>query len=818
MNISYSWLKKYVDTDLSPFEIAEVLTSIGLEVGSVEEVESIKGGLRGVIVAEVMSCIEHPNSDHLHITTINTGEGEPLQVVCGAPNVAKGQKVLLATIGTTLYSGEESFTIKKSKIRGEESYGMLCSEQEIGLGNGNEGIMVLPENAPVGTSASEYFGVVSDYVLEVDITPNRVDATSHYGVARDLNAYLCRHGAKSSLKKPSLPQLTGTGRPISLKVLDAETTPRYSGIVIKGITVKDSPDWLQKELLLIGQKPINNVVDITNYVLHELGQPLHAFDLSKITGDELHVRFAQEGEKIRLLDHIEYTLKPQDLCICDTEKPLCLAGIMGGEESGVTETTRDLFLECANFHPTLLRKTSRRLGVSSDSSYRFERGLDPNAVPYALSRAVSLILEYAGGAIGSELYDEYPTPVLPYKVEFSLDRLRDVVGISLPVNVLRTILSALEIHILQENGNVWILEVPRYRTDVTREIDVIEEILRIYGYNDIPITNQLKSTISPRTYVDKSIQIQQNISEQLVGAGFNEIMNNSLTKTSYYPEELIREKAITLINPLSADLALLRMTMVNGGLEVIEHNMKRQVQNLRLFEFGKIYETVSEKEEQPLSGYKETYQLALWMTGDPKEDNWITPKAVTTPYEMSSTLYNIFQRMGISLSDLQKETITGDLLFLKGERFLMKGSKQIVAQWGVLSETQRKLHDLENTPVFYAELYWDLLLQKTLSQHKQITDIPKFPSVRRDFALLVDKTITFEEIKNIAYKAEKSLLKSVTLFDVYEDPKHLPQDKKSYAVAFLLQDPNSTLSDKVIDKTMNKIFTLLNKELGAELR
>ncbi len=820
MNVSYSWLKKYIDTDLSPQEIGAILTSTGLEVGTVTEHLSIKGGLKGIVIGKVKTCIPHPNSDHLSITTVDLGPeltpDGPIQIVCGAPNVATGQTVPVATIGTVLYSGEESFTIKKGRIRGEESYGMICAADEIGVGSGHDGIMVLPDDLPAGLPAAEYFEVKEDAIIEVDITPNRIDGASHYGVARDLYAYLSTHSYETQLHKPKVSTIKGTGEPIKITVESPEACIRYTGVVIKGVKVGESPDWLRGALELIGQKSVNNVVDVTNYILQEIGQPLHTFDLATIRGGSVHVRLAKKGEKIVTLDHTEQELNEADLCICDDHGPMCIAGVMGGIDSGVTDKTTDLFLECATFHPTYIRKTARRHGMNTDASFRYERGLDPEVVPYALARAVDLIQEVAGGQVASNVYDYYPNVLGPYEVELSLSKTNRLIGVEISKEKILQILNALEIEVTEDRGDALSLKVPRYRYDVTRDVDVIEDILRIYGYNEVPITNTLTSTISPEGYTDKSMRLQQVISEQLVGSGFNEILNNSLSKAEYYQSDEESKHSIRLLNPLSADLSTLRMSMVHGGLETVEYNLKRKATNLRLFEFGNTYRKADECASQPLKGYEETYTLALWMTGDDLSDNWCTYGKKQTPYELSAVLDNILRRIGLSSGEYKATQIEDTSFFEKGVELTLKGGKKI-GRWGVISHSMLELHDI-NTPVFYAEVLWNNLLERVLDRTPKIKDIPRFPAVRRDFALVLDSHIPFSEVDRVAREAERKLLQNVVLFDVYEDKRHLPEGKKSYAVAFTLLDTDQTLSDKVIDKTMNKIYSALNRELGAELR
>lgn len=821
MNISYSWLKQYVDFDLSPDEVGEILTSIGLEVAGIEEHESVRGGLKGLVVGKVLTCVEHENSDHLHVTTVELGEKyspiAPLQIVCGAPNIAAGQNVVVATIGTTLYSGNESFVIKKGKIRGEVSEGMICSEVEIGVGSDSSGIMVLPSDVPAGTLAKDYFEVSSDYIIEVDITPNRVDATSHYGVARDLYAYLRTHGYKTALKKPEIPEVeVCNDDPITVSLLAPEACVRYSGIVIKDMKVAESPKWLKNALELIGQKSINNVVDVANFVLFELGQPLHTFDLDKIEGGEIQVRLAREGEVMTALDGEQVELTGKDLVIADGKKPMCLAGVMGGIDSGVTLESKNMFLEVATFDPTFIRKSARRHGFNTDASFRFERGLDPEQLDDALRRAVALITEVTGGRIASRIYNEYPKHKGAYKIDLPIGKVHSLTGLEIPESKILEILDALEIKVVDHRDGLLKLEVPRYRFDVTRDIDVIEDILRIYGYNEFPESTQLSSTISVNTPTDVSMQVQRNISEQLIGAGFNEILNNSLSKAMYYAAEINENKAVRVMNPLSSDLSVMRMTLLHGGLEVIHFNLNRQANNLRLFEFGNCYRRAEVGEKSPLEGYVEQFRLALWMTGDEAPMHWERKKYTASPFELKATLINVLSRMGLSQSELllEKEELNGN--YEVAERLSLRGGG-LVAKWGLVHSDLLKVHDID-VPVFYAEIEWNEVMNRVLHRDVKVTQVPRFFAVKRDFALLVDKRVTFSEIEREARKAGGKLLRSVVLFDVYENPKHLPEGKKSYAVNFELQDPEQTLSDKMIEKTMNKIYEALKRTLGAELR
>ena len=642
MNISYNWLKEYLDFDLQPEEVSAALTSIGLETGGVEEVQTIKGGLEGLVIGEVLTCVEHPNSDHLHITTVNVGGEEPLQIVCGAPNVAAGQKVVVAVNGTKLYDGDEVFTIKRSKIRGVESNGMICAEDEIGIGTDHAGIIVLPADAVVGTPAKEYYNVKSDYVLEVDITPNRVDGTSHFGVARDLAAYLKQNGKPTELKRPSVDAFKIDDETPAIEVIveNTEACPRYSGVTIKGVTVKESPEWLKNRLNIIGLRPINNVVDVTNYVLHEMGQPLHSFDAGKVTGDKVIVKTMPEGTKFVTLDGVERTLTDRDLMICNTEEAMCIGGVFGGLDSGVTEQTTDVFLESACFHPTWIRKTARRFGLNTDASFRFERGLDANNTIYVLKRAALLIQEVAGGKITGSIQDVYPNPVQPYTVELTYNKINSLIGKDIPVETVKSILASLEMEIVSETTEGLTIHVPVYRIDVQRDVDVIEDILRIYGYNNIEFSDSVKSNLSYKTATDRSYDLQNLISEQLCGSGFNEIMNNSLTRSAYYDELTTYpvSHCVMLMNPLSADLNGMRQTLLFGGLESIEHNVKRKNGNIRFFEFGNCYDYNVEKkrEDATLAEFSEDYRLGLWVCGDRVENSWAHADEKATVYELKA--------------------------------------------------------------------------------------------------------------------------------------------------------------------------------------
>lgn len=819
MNISYKWLLEYLPCTLSPQEIADTLTSIGLETGGVEEIETIRGGLRGLVIGHVLTCEEHPNSDHLHITAVDVGADAPLQIVCGAPNVAAGQKVVVATVGTTLYHGEEEFAIKKSKIRGVESFGMICSEVEIGVGSSNDGIIVLPSDAPVGMPAAEYYHVESDYCIEVDITPNRVDATSHYGVARDLAASLKRNGVPAELKLPevNLPTDIIDSR-IEVKVADATACPRYQGLVFRDITVGESPEWLRNRLQAIGLRPINNIVDITNYVLHEFGQPLHAFDLAFIKEDRVHVQTVAEGTPFVTLDGVERKLTAEDLMICDSNgDPMCVAGVFGGLHSGVTEKTKDVFLESANFNSTMVRRTARRLGLNTDSSFRFERGLDPERTDWALRRAASLILEITGGRLGG-MTDVYPNPLKPHQICLSFEKVNSVIGRTIEPETVRSILDSLEIRISKEEDGVMTLEVPRYRTDVTRDVDVIEEIMRIYGYNQVELTGYIRASLGHETETDRRYKWQTVVSEQLVGAGFNEILNNSLTAGSYYEglKTHPREMAVELMNPLSQELNCMRQTLLFGGLETLSHNLRRKHLSLYLFEWGKCYRFHAAKrtDETPLSAYAEDDRLGIWICGQRVHNSWAHPEEPTSVFELKAVVEQVLCRVGIETGAYTLETADNDLYASAME--VKTRSGKLLGTFGTVSTELIKRFDIEQ-PVYFAELLWDALMSESARYKLEARDLPRFPEVKRDLALLLDKAVSFAEIESLARGCEKKLLRRVELFDVYEG-KNLPAGKKSYAVSFFLRNDEKTLNDKQIEAIMAKIRTTLEQKLGAQLR
>ena len=820
MNISYNWLKEYVDFNLTPDEVAAALTSIGLETGSVEEVQSVKGGLEGLVIGEVLTCEPHPNSDHMHITTVNLGQGEPVQIVCGAANVAAGQKVVVATLGTKLYDGDDCFTIKKSKLRGVESLGMICAEDEIGIGTSHDGIIVLPESAVPGTLAKDYYNIKSDYVLEVDITPNRADACSHYGVARDLYAYLVQNGQPAELKKPSVEAFAVDNHDLDIDVVveNAEACPHYAGVTVKGVTVKESPEWLQNKLRLIGLRPINNVVDITNYIVHAFGQPLHCFDAAKIKGGKVVVKTLPEGTPFVTLDEVERKLNERDLMICNAEEPMCIAGVFGGLDSGSTEATTDVFLESAYFHPTWVRKTARRHGLNTDASFRFERGIDPNNVLYCLKLAALMVKELAGGTISSDIKDVCQAEFPDFRVELPYAKLHALVGKEIPHETIRSIVKSLEMKVVEETAEGLTLDVPPYRVDVQRDCDVIEDILRIYGYNNVEIPSALKSCLTTKGEYDASNKLQNLVAEQLVGCGFNEILNNSLTRAAYYDglTSYPSQNLVMLLNPLSADLNAMRQTLLFGGLESIAHNANRKNADLKFFEYGNCYHFHADKKdpEKALAAYTEELHLGLWVTGKRVSNSWAHTDENSTVYELKAYVENIFRRLGLNLHDLVVGNLSDDI-YAAALSVQTRGGKRL-ATFGVVTRKLLKAFDIDNE-VYYADLNWKELLKAIKNVKVNFQELSKFPAVKRDLALLIDKKVQFAEIEKIAYDSEKKLLKEVSLFDVYEG-KNLEAGKKSYAVSFLLQDETQTLNDKQIDKIMQKLIKNLQDKLGAQLR
>jgi len=828
MNISYNWLKRYITLPDDAQTVAKILTSIGLEVGTVEEVETIRGGLRGLVVGEVLTCEPHPNSDHLHITTVNIGT-EVLPIVCGAPNVAAGQKVIVATIGTVLYDGDQSFTIKKGKLRGEDSFGMICAEDEIGVGTDHAGIIVLPADTPVGMPAAEYYHVENDTLIEVDITPNRSDAASHYGVARDLYAYYKSHQhSEISIQKPSVEafdefKIKNEELKINVFVDAPEACPRYSGVSIKGVEVKESPEWLKTSLLAIGLRPINNIVDVTNFVLHECGQALHAFDADKIKGNEIHVRFAKAGEKFVTLDGVEREMDERDLMIANKDEAMCIAGVFGGLESGVTENTKNVFLESAYFDPVTIRKTSRRHQLQTDASFRYERGCDPNNTIYVLKRAALLIQEVAGGSIAMDITDNSSADFAPWPVTIEISRVNSLIGKAIGEDKIETILKALEIDIIAKNGDAWHLAVPRYRVDVQRECDIVEDILRIYGYDNVEFPEKLNTSLSYGIKPNPEF-LRRRIAEQLTAQGFNEILNNSLTKVAYYEplQSLTLDSCVKIMNPLSQDLGVMRQTLLFGGLESIARNTNRKQSDLKFYEFGNCYhyngELKTKNEEliqnDPLKAYSEEPHLGMWLTGNKAALSWVRREEKTSFYQLRAYVNNILARLGVDLSKVTVERLE-DELFSDG-LVLKAANGKALGFMGIVARQQLKIFDIDQE-VFYADLDWNALLKQNKQYKAVITDLPKYPEVKRDFALLVDKSIEFAELARAAFATEKKLLKNVYLFDVYEG-KNLEAGKKSYALSFILQDTENTLKDTQIENIMNRLKATFEEKFHATLR
>ena len=820
MEISYKWLKEYVDFDLTPQETADALTSCGLEVDALEEVQTIKGGLKGLYVGKVLTCEMHPNSDHLHITTVDLGKGEPQQIVCGAPNVAAGQKVIVADLGCVLYDGDKEFVIKKSKLRGVESNGMICAEDEIGVGTSHDGIIVLPEDAPVGQPAAEYYHLESDWVIEIDITANRSDALSHWGVARDLYAWLKRNGHNTSLHRPDCSEFTvdNTNLPIDVEIENTEACKRYACVSITGCEVKESPEWLQDKLKVIGLRPINNIVDITNYVMMAYGQPMHCFDADMVKGNKIVVRTQPEGTKFVTLDGEVHTLGEHDLSICNAEEPMCIAGIFGGKGSGTYDTTTNVVLESAYFHPTWIRKSARRHGLSTDASYRFERGIDPNGIIYALKQAAILCKQLAGGKVSMEIKDVYPTPIADARVQLDYEYVDRLIGKKIGNDMIRSIVESLEMKVVSATDTGLELDVPAYRVDVQRPCDVVEDILRIYGYNNVEIPTQLKSSLTILGDEDKAYHHQNVISEQLVGCGFREILNNSLTKTAYYTElnHYTEDTTVKVMNPLSSDLGVMRQTLLFGGLESVCRNVNHKMPNLRFFEFGNCYHFSPEKknDEDPIKAYTEEMHLGMWLTGKRVEGSWAHADEQSTFYELKAYVMNIFTRLGVNpgivVVEKSENNVFGKALALKAR------SGKLLCEMGTVSHKLLKKMDIDQD-VFYADINWNNLMRAIKKNETLYHDISKFPSVSRDLALLIDKSVEFEQIEQIARQTEKKLLKSVELFDVYEG-KNLPEGKKSYAVNFILQDETKTLNDKQIEAIMTKLINNLKQKLGAELR
>lgn len=820
MNISYKWLKEYVDFDLTPQHVAEALTSCGLEVGGLEEVQTIRGGLKGLYVGKVLTCEPHPNSDHLHITTVDLGKGEPQQIVCGAHNVAANQKVIVADLGCVLYDGDKEFVIKRSKLRGVESLGMICAEDEIGVGTSHDGIIVLPEDAPIGMPAAEYYNLESDWVIEVDITANRSDALSHYGVARDLYAWLKQNNYQTELHKPNCDafEVDNESLTIDVEVKNTEACKRYACVSISNCEVKESPEWLQNKLKIVGIRPINNIVDITNYIMMAYGQPMHCFDADMVAGHKIVVTTQPEGTKFITLDGEEHSLSERDLSICNANEAMCIAGIFGGKGSGTYENTRNIVLESAYFHPTWIRKSARRHGLSTDASYRFERGIDPNGQVYALKQAAILCKELAGGQVSMQIKDVYPEPIEGSKVVLTYDYVNSLIGKEIGKDTIKSIVTSLDMKIEAENENQIEILVPAYRVDVKRPCDVVEDILRIYGYNNVEIPLQLKGTLTIPTDEDRNRKYINLISEQLVGGGFNEILNNSLTKVSYYKDlnRYTEETTVKILNPLSADLGVMRQTLLFGGLESIVRNTNRKNSNLRFFEFGNCYHYDESKKEADklIKAYTQDQHLGLWITGKRVENSWAHPNEDASFYELKAYVENILVRLGLSLQAVT--LVKGENNIFEDSISIVTKAGKIIAELGVVAYKLTKNMGITNE-VFFADIYWDNLLKAVKKNVVEYKEISKYPAVSRDLALLVDKTVEFEQIKEIAYSTEKKLLKAVELFDVYEG-KNLPEGKKSYAVNFILQDEQKTLNDKQIDSIMKKLIDNLTKRLNAELR
>lgn len=808
MKISYNWLKQFIKTDWTAEKTSELLTDLGLEVEGLESFQSVKGGLKGIIVGHVLSCEKHPNADRLRITTVDIGSEAPLSIVCGAPNVATGQKVAVATIGTTLYSAEgEAWTIKKGKIRGEESHGMLCAEDELGLGTSHKGIMVLEDSLEIGSPLANHHEIEDDFVFDIGLTPNRADAMSHYGTARDLMAGLSQHGINTKLISPSVTAYHVDDRSlkIDINIEDKLKAPRYCGLTISDIVVKDSPQWLQNRLKAIGLSPINNIVDATNYVLHDLGQPLHAFDADRISGKKIIVKTVKKGTKFVTLDGVERTLHEEDLMICDAEKPLCIAGVFGGENSGVSNETNSIFLESAYFNPVSIRKSAKRHALNTDASFRFERGIDPNITKYALKRAALLIIEIAGGKITSDLIDEYPNKIEDAQVFLTFEKANKLIGEELPKETIKSILSALEIKVNNVTESGLGLTIPAYRNDVQREVDVIEEILRVYGYNNIEITDKLNASVS-NTSKFENYKIENVIANQLVGQGFYEILNNSLTTDKYtdFSAQLEEASSVKILNPLSKDLSVMRQSLIFSGLESIAFNINRQQNDLKLFEFGKTYHNSETNKE-------EYNHLSIFVTGNKTEKRWNTEETAVDYFYLKGLVTAVFERLGIK--KLKSSPLSNDV-FSEGQQLSV--GKHSLVEFGSLKTVTLKHFGISQS-VFCANFNWDNLLKAINQQTIKFKDISKYPEVKRDFSLLINEDVTFESIYKLAKQTENNFLKDVNLFDVYTGDK-LAEGKKSYAVSFTLQDKNKTLTESQIDKIMSKIQKRFESELSAELR
>ena len=819
MNISYKWLKEYVNFTLAPQEVADALTSCGLEVGSLEEVQTVRGGLKGLYVGQVLTCEDIPET-HLHLTTVDLGRGEAQQIVCGAPNCRAGLKVIVADVGCVLYDGDKEFKIKKSKLRGYESNGMICAEDEIGIGTLHDGIIELPADAVVGTPAAEYYNLESDWLIEIDITANRADALSHWGVARDLYAWLRQNGYETRLHRPSCDAFAVDNEdcPIEVVIENAEACRRYVGLSITGCEVKESPEWLKNKLNIIGVRPINNIVDITNYIMMAYGQPMHCFDADMVKGHKIVVKTMPEGTPFVTLDGEEHKLSDRDLAICNAEEPMCIAGVFGGKGSGTYDTTTNVVLESAYFNPTWIRKSARRHGLSTDASFRFERGIDPNGQIYAIKQAAILCKELAGGKVSMQIRDVYPSQIENAVVELSYEYVHNLIGKEIGKDTIKSIAESLDMKVINENVEGITLEIPAYRVDVQRPCDVVEDILRIYGYNNVEIPSQLKSSLTVADTTDMEHCMENIIGEQLVGCGFNEILNNSLTKTSYYEglNVYTEETTVKVMNPLSADLGVMRQTLLFGGLESIMRNANRKMANLKFFEMGNCYHFNAENhdEENPMKAYKEEQHLALWVTGKRVEGSWAHPDEDATFYELKAYVLNILKRLGVPMGMLVSEKSLNNIFSVALE--LKNRGGKVFVEMGIIAKDIQKKADIA-APVYYADIHWTTVMKAIRKNKVEFAEISKYPSVSRDLALLIDKNVEFAQIEQIARQSEKKLLKSVELFDVYEG-KNLPAGKKSYAVNFILQDNEKTLNDKAIEAIMNKIITNLKQQLGADLR
>jgi phenylalanyl-tRNA synthetase beta chain len=810
MKISYNWLKDYINISQSPAELGEILTNIGLEVEGMEEVESVRGGLKGCIIGRVRTCEKHPDADKLSLTKVDIGSERDLDIVCGAPNVRAGQMVVVATVGTTLYKGDDRMTLKKANIRGKISEGMICAEDEIGMGTGHDGIMVLAEDAVPGTPASEYFGIGTDTVFEIGLTPNRIDGASHYGVARDLAAFLQLVGPVT-LSKPSAGDFRADNHdfPVSVRIENEQACARYAGVTLTGVSVKESPRWLKTRLLAVGLNPINNVVDITNYVLYELGQPLHAFDADEITGRTVVIKTLKEGTKFTTLDEVERSLSEDDLMICNTREGMCIAGIFGGIHSGVTGKTRNVFLESAYFDPVYIRRTSRRHALNTDASFRFERGADPEMTLPALQSAALLIRDIAGGKISSEIVDAYPRKLKPFRVEVQYAHIDRLVGKKIERDAIKRILEALEITIEAEGRDGLALVVPAYRVDVRRQADVIEEILRIYGYNNVEHPDKLSSVL---TYIEKpdKERVTQIISDYLSANGFNEIVCNSLTKEAYYRDD---PEAVELFNPLSTDLNRMRTNLIYGGLETIIFNINRKKPNLRLYEFGNCYRLLSGADQDRLDAYRETERLALFATGPKHTGNWIEKEQPGTFYEIKSYVEGIMGRVGLDTRLIQTQKVDARH-FTDGLSYFVNGTK--LAEMGTVDSSLTRQFDIPST-VYFADIHWSGMLEVMKGFRITMKEIPRYPEVRRDLSMIIDRSIPFSMIREIVLNSGHKMVRSVTLFDVYESER-LEKGKQSYAVGIVLQDENKTLTDKEIDKIMKRIQGDLEQQIDARIR